>query len=212
LHARIRPIRALTRAQVQPGLFYAFITTAHFEEHEHPAGSTAPSAAASHDPTLPVRASLLTPADLALAHQLQTTLLEAFAPTLFQAPAASHMACTDAFADAWLSAVIPGAMAPSRAPDHVPEVIVAAGTEAAVVAPPVPVAATGAAMNGTEPDLAAALDLGRPMESLAALARVDWAARGVCDACAEGRREEWAAEREALWARVARAVRGGATA
>jgi hypothetical protein len=56
MRAHIRPEYTLTHTQVQPGLLYAFITTAHFEEHEHPAGYTSPSAASPttpHSPSAP---------------------------------------------------------------------------------------------------------------------------------------------------------------
>jgi hypothetical protein len=157
--------RSLQSTQIQAGLFYSFVTTAHFEDDTHIVPPSADAAA----PPLSPRLSLLAPADLALAHTVQGKLLEAFSPTLFQAPPASHMECTDAIADTWLALVIPCAMAPPE--DGQDE----------------------------RARLSRELDLGRPLETLHALEAVDWEARGVCKACAESRQRECREERQAIW-------------
>jgi hypothetical protein len=168
-----------TSMQVQLGLFYSFVTTAHFEDDTHILPPTTTSTSATSSPQPAARLSLLKPDDLARAHVLQEKLLEAFSPILFQSPPASHMECTDAIADAWLSLVIPSAMATS-APDL----------------------GTAAAKEDEAARLSRDLDLGRPLESLRALEAVDWEAKGVCKECAEGRRRECREEREAVWEKL----------
>jgi hypothetical protein len=160
--------RSHSCSQIQTGLFYSFVTTAHFEDDTH----ITPPSVDSADPSLPPRCSLLAPADLSLAHTIQEKLLEFFSPTLFQAPPASHMECTDAIADTWLSLVIPCAMAPAEEGQD------------------------------ERTRLSRELDLGRPLETLHALEAADWEARGVCKECAEGRRQECREEREAIWDKI----------
>lgn len=157
-------------------MFYAFVTTANFEDDTHiiPNGSEIDTSH-SQTPREP-RPCLLTPDDLKLAHSLQGKLLEAFSPSLFQAPPASHMECTDAIADTWLKVVIPAAMA-SASP-------VNAGPE------------------DEESKLSRELDLGRPLESLRALESLDWESRGVCKECSSTRRSECRSEREEIWAKI----------
>jgi hypothetical protein len=125
----------------------------------------------------------LTPPDIARAHALQAKLLEVFSPTLFQAPPASHMACTDSLADAWLNLVIPAAMA----------------------SPP-PLLTSAESVPGMEEDevtrLSRHIDLGRPLESLRALEEVDWEAQGVCASCTAQRRQECRDDRQAIWDRL----------
>jgi predicted lipoprotein with Yx(FWY)xxD motif len=53
-----------------------------------------------------VTARVLSAADSRICTALMTRLIEHFTPTLFTAPAASHMKCTDAFAGSWLPLVI----------------------------------------------------------------------------------------------------------
>lgn len=189
----------IPRPQIQKGLFYTFITTSHFEEETQDAAPSTPSS----PPSAPARKpSLLTPADLVRCTELQTKMLENFAPTLFQAPPGAHMACSDALADAWLTSVIPAALTP--APATAPALVTATEAETADLAPTSD-HATG--KDGTpEPDVGKgtevplALDLGRPLEALHALERADWTAHGVCASCTADRRADWRAEREAIWA------------
>lgn len=42
----------------------------------------------------------------------------------------------------------------------------------------------------------------KPLETLRAVARVDWAAEGVCAACVRVKRAEWREEARDIWGRV----------
>ncbi|TFK32821.1 hypothetical protein BDQ12DRAFT_691944 [Crucibulum laeve] len=52
----------------------------------------------------------LTPSDVELCRRLMTKLIDHFTPTLFTPAATPHMACTDVFADTWMSLVIQPAL------------------------------------------------------------------------------------------------------
>ena len=77
--------------QVQKALYYSVATTSHFE----------PGTA---HPSLP--ASVTT-----LCASLQDALISHFTPVLFTVATAAHMACTDVFAETWMSDVIGPALA-----------------------------------------------------------------------------------------------------
>jgi hypothetical protein len=50
--------------------------------------------------------TILSQTDANLCTQLMTHLIDHFTPILFTPPATSHMACTDVFADTWMTLVI----------------------------------------------------------------------------------------------------------
>ncbi|KAF8171879.1 hypothetical protein BJ912DRAFT_1025103 [Pholiota molesta] len=76
-------------------ILYSLVTTTEFEVSE-----------SSVDPSNTDSARVLSAADSRICTALMTRLIEHFTPTLFTAPAASHMTCTDAFAGSWLPLVI----------------------------------------------------------------------------------------------------------
>lgn len=42
----------------------------------------------------------------------------------------------------------------------------------------------------------------RPLETLQAIADLDWAANGLCDECVKAKHEEWRSEQEDIWNRM----------
>jgi hypothetical protein len=89
-----------------------------------------------------------------------TRVIDLFTPVLFTPATASHMACTDVFADTWMSLVI----SPAIENDGVY----------------------------------------KPIETLERIREIDWGKHGLCSACVEEKREEWAGEQEAVWNMIER--------
>jgi hypothetical protein len=145
---------------------------------------------------------MLTPEDLERCTTLQTALLQHFSPTLFQAPAANHMACTDALADAWLTTIIPAALSSPSQEDFASEVGTAISPAIDAIVPadhdqsPIEEANTKARAEPLR------LDLGKPLETLLSIERMDWGKHRVCDECAAEKRVEWQKEREAIWEKM----------
>ncbi|KAG6865149.1 hypothetical protein C0991_004831 [Blastosporella zonata] len=91
---------------MRKALYYHFVTS---PESPFDASSETASPEASPAPeTLSAVAHPrpLSPADAKLCTQLMERLIDYFTPVLFTPPATPHMACTDVFADTWMSLVI----------------------------------------------------------------------------------------------------------
>ncbi|KAF9486079.1 hypothetical protein BDN70DRAFT_870594 [Pholiota conissans] len=91
-------------------ILYSLVTTTEFDVSDSNADTQNPEAASSLLAAAD-KTRTLSPADSEICTTLMTRLIENFTPTLFTAPAASHMKCTDAFAgDTWMTLVIQPAL------------------------------------------------------------------------------------------------------
>ncbi|KAG2135190.1 uncharacterized protein EDB93DRAFT_1242578 [Suillus bovinus] len=98
---------------IRKGIYYSLVTTSEFEPEDDdldlenlikPNGLPG----SSSTPRL-----ILLPADVNRCRSLMTGIVEHFTPVLFTPPATPHMACTDVFADKWMSLVITPAISNS---------------------------------------------------------------------------------------------------
>lgn len=98
---------------IRKGIYYSLVTTSEFEPDVddldlensiQPNGSPG----SSSTPRL-----ALPPTDIERCRSLMTGIVEHFTPVLFTPPATPHMACTDVFADKWMSLVITPAISNS---------------------------------------------------------------------------------------------------
>ncbi|KAH9005063.1 hypothetical protein EDB86DRAFT_3061917 [Lactarius hatsudake] len=86
--------------ETKKALLYSVATSTNFD----PKSQYDPSGAGAPHPAL-------SPRTLRICHRLLSSLIEDFTPVLFTVGAASHMQCTDALADYWMSDVITPALA-----------------------------------------------------------------------------------------------------
>ncbi|KAH7889126.1 hypothetical protein F5I97DRAFT_1841814 [Phlebopus sp. FC_14] len=100
---------------IQKGLYYSLVTTTDFEPD---LGGSQPeiSAATQIGPECDFAVDApnchtLSPTDIERCRNLMNAVVEHFTPILFTPPATPHMACTDVFADKWMSLVILSAIA-----------------------------------------------------------------------------------------------------
>ncbi|KAI6097985.1 hypothetical protein EDD17DRAFT_1478111 [Pisolithus thermaeus] len=113
---------ALTRTyeigSIRKGIFYSLVTTTNFEPEEVGEGAEDVSRDGNpaqgqngilEDPN--TRHTVLSPADVERCGKLMAGIVDHFTPILFTPPATPHMACTDVFADKWMSLVIQSAIA-----------------------------------------------------------------------------------------------------
>ncbi|KAF8206320.1 hypothetical protein K438DRAFT_1578158 [Mycena galopus ATCC 62051] len=111
---------------IQKGILYSLVTCTNFDtegrSHDKSEGdSQGPDVQGNTDPEtnsepvsqlavadLPSRAHtyVLSPLDSQRCMRLMTHFIEHFSPILFTPPATPHMACTDVFADTWMTLVI----------------------------------------------------------------------------------------------------------
>ncbi|KAG5644410.1 hypothetical protein DXG03_008577 [Asterophora parasitica] len=107
---------------IQKALYYHLVTSsdAHFEDDEpdptesptgHPIPTPDSETAADADVAHPQTPHPQDDETKRLLSALQSSLISHFTPILFTPPATPHMACTDVFADTWMSLVIAPAIA-----------------------------------------------------------------------------------------------------
>ncbi|KAI6043353.1 hypothetical protein EDC04DRAFT_2866353 [Pisolithus marmoratus] len=111
---------ALTTAykieSIRKGIYYSLVTTTDFEADE-----VGGKEVANRDNNLAVgqdgiiedsktRHTVLSPADVERCGKLMAGIVDHFTPILFTPPTTPHMACTDVFADKWMSLVIQSAI------------------------------------------------------------------------------------------------------
>ena len=99
----------LFHPQTKKALLYSVSTSTNFD----PSSQYDPSGPESHDNTTSAGAPhpALSPRTLRICHRLLASLIADFTPVLFTVGAASHMPCTEAVADYWMSDVITPALA-----------------------------------------------------------------------------------------------------
>ncbi|KAH9063521.1 hypothetical protein EDB87DRAFT_1673568 [Lactarius vividus] len=95
--------------ETRKALLYSVATSTNFD----PKSQYDPSGPDSHDDASGAGAPhpALSPRTLRICHRLLSSLIADFTPVLFTVGAASHMQCTDALADYWMSDVITPALA-----------------------------------------------------------------------------------------------------
>jgi len=139
---------------IRKGIYYSLVTTSEFEpeaDNLDPDANDLPGSPQKPHNVLP-------PADVERCSNLMNGIVEHFTPILFTPPATPHMACTDVFADRWMSLVIQPAISNSG--------------------------------------------VYKPLEMLEQIKQIDWAAEGLCVACAREKREEWTREQEDVWVKM----------
>jgi len=100
---------------IQKGLLYSIVTTLNFDAE---GGDVAPRASSlipvtdsETVPPISFSDSALSPTDVQRCRCLMKDIMEHFTPILFTPATTPHMACTDVFADTWMSFVIQPALA-----------------------------------------------------------------------------------------------------
>lgn len=98
---------------IRKGIYYSLVTTSEFESEDDDLdleNSIKPDGlpGLSSTPRL-----ILPPIDVERCRSLMTGIVEHFTPVLFTPPATPHMACTDVFAEKWMSLVITPAISNS---------------------------------------------------------------------------------------------------
>ncbi|KIO04271.1 hypothetical protein M404DRAFT_1000767 [Pisolithus tinctorius Marx 270] len=114
---------ALTTAydirSIRKGIYYSLVTTTDFETEE--VGEEGKEQVNNRENNLAngqdgivedskTRHTVLSPADVERCRRLMAGIVDHFTPILFTPPTTPHMACTDVFADKWMSLVIPSAI------------------------------------------------------------------------------------------------------
>ncbi|KAG0701691.1 hypothetical protein DFH29DRAFT_805965 [Suillus ampliporus] len=98
---------------IRKGIYYSLVTTSEFEleaDDLDPGNSIEPNGSSGSSST---PRYILPPTDVERCRNLMTGIVEHFTPILFTPPATPHMACTDVFADRWMSLVIQPAISNS---------------------------------------------------------------------------------------------------
>ncbi|GLB34462.1 hypothetical protein LshimejAT787_0200270 [Lyophyllum shimeji] len=119
LHEAIDTAKEYQLHAMRKAMYYHFVTSPDSSsepETTHPSDDSMslPSALGASTQTLAeqVEAKIdthqpaLSPSDTKLCAQLMERVIEHFTPTLFTPPATAHRACTDVFADTWMTVVI----------------------------------------------------------------------------------------------------------
>lgn len=91
---------------IRKGIYYSLVTTSEFEPEDDDfdlENSIKPNGLPGSSST---PRFVLPPTDVELCRSLMTSIVEHFTPVLFTPPATPHMACTNIFADKWMSLVI----------------------------------------------------------------------------------------------------------
>ncbi|KAI6137563.1 hypothetical protein BKA82DRAFT_4180975 [Pisolithus tinctorius] len=115
---------ALTTAydirSIRKGIYYSLVTTTDFEAEEVEVGeqeremnkreNNLENGQGGIVEDSKTRHSVLSPADVERCGRLMAGIVDHVTPILFTPPTTPHMACTDVFADKWMSLVIPSAI------------------------------------------------------------------------------------------------------
>ncbi|KAI5980533.1 hypothetical protein F5J12DRAFT_962032 [Pisolithus orientalis] len=114
---------ALTTAydirSIRKGIYYSLVTTTDFETEEVEVGEQGKVNTRENNlensqgdivEDSKTKQSVLSPADVERCGRLMAGIVDHFTPILFTPPTTPHMACTDVFADKWMSLVIPSAI------------------------------------------------------------------------------------------------------
>ncbi|KAG1738290.1 hypothetical protein EDD22DRAFT_787236 [Suillus occidentalis] len=98
---------------IRKGIYYSLVTTSEFEPEVDDVdleNSIKPNGSPGSTSTPRL---VLPPTDIERCRSLMAGIVEHFTPVLFTPPATPHMACTDVFADKWMSLVITPAISNS---------------------------------------------------------------------------------------------------
>ncbi|KAG1827640.1 uncharacterized protein BJ212DRAFT_1258168 [Suillus subaureus] len=98
---------------IRKGIYYSLVTTSEFEPEDDELDLEIfikPNGLPGSSPTPRL---ILPPTDVERCRSLMTGIVEHFTPVLFTPPATPHMACTDVFADKWMTLVIAPAISNS---------------------------------------------------------------------------------------------------
>ncbi|OJA14272.1 hypothetical protein AZE42_08832 [Rhizopogon vesiculosus] len=97
---------------IRKGIYYSLVTTSEFEPEADILDPENSNSTNGSPGSLEPR-HVLPPADVERCRSLMNGIVEHFTPILFTPPATLHMACTDVFADRWMSLVIQPAISNS---------------------------------------------------------------------------------------------------
>ncbi|KAI6139477.1 hypothetical protein BKA82DRAFT_4222570 [Pisolithus tinctorius] len=102
---------------IRKGIYYSLVTTTDFETEEEEGkeevNNRENTLANGQDGIVEdskTRHAVLSPADVERCGRLMAGIVDHFTPIVFTPPTTPHMACTDVFADKWMSLIIPSAI------------------------------------------------------------------------------------------------------